>query len=56
MSMHWVFIFKVRYAGFCRLMAVENRLLILFSLEGGQKSVSSVIEATGLSQTLLSYH
>lgn len=45
-----------RYAGFCRLMADENRLRILFSLEGGQKSVSSVIEATKLPQTLVSYH
>ena len=44
------------YAGFCRLLADENRLRILLSLEGGQKSVSSIIEATQLSQTLVSYH
>lgn len=44
------------YAAFCRLMADENRLRILFSLQGGRKSVSSVIEATELSQTLVSYH
>ena len=44
------------YAGFCRLMADENRLRILFALEGGQKSVSRVIEVTELSQTLVSYH
>lgn len=44
------------YAGFCRLLGDENRLQILFSLEGGQKSVSSIIEFTGLSQTLVSYH
>lgn len=44
------------YAGFCRLLGDGNRLHILFSLEGGQKSVSSIIEFTGLSQTLVSYH
>ncbi|RIV19656.1 ArsR family transcriptional regulator [Alicyclobacillaceae bacterium I2511] len=44
------------YAGFCRLLADENRLQILFSLDGGQKSVSSIIEGTQLSQTLVSYH
>ena len=43
-------------AGFCRLLADENRLRILFALKGGQKSVSSVMAATELSQTLVSYH
>ncbi|WP_258110568.1 helix-turn-helix transcriptional regulator [Alicyclobacillus sp. SP_1] len=38
------------------MLADENRLRILLSLEGGQKSVSSIIEATQLSQTLVSYH
>lgn len=44
------------YASFCRLMADENRLRIMYSMKGGEVSVSRVIEATKLSQPLVSYH
>ncbi len=39
-----------------RSLADENRLLILESVSRGKKSVSQVVEETGLSQPLVSHH
>lgn len=39
-----------------KILGDANRLRILFALEHGESSVSEVIERTGLSQTLVSFH
>ena len=45
-----------RIAKIFRVLSEANRLEIIFSLEGGPKSVSQIIESTGLSQPLVSFH
>ncbi len=39
-----------------KLLGDESRLRILAALEQGERSVSELIEATGLAQTLASFH
>lgn len=39
-----------------KILGDANRLRILFAIEHGESSVSEVIERTGLSQTLVSFH
>ena len=43
-------------AAFYRSLADENRLRILMNLAEGGKSVSEIVEQTGLSQPLVSHH
>ncbi|MCD8496957.1 MAG: metalloregulator ArsR/SmtB family transcription factor [Alphaproteobacteria bacterium] len=43
-------------AGFLKGLASPHRLLILCQLTEGEKSVSALIEATGLAQTSMSQH
>ncbi len=43
-------------ATFYRSLADENRLRILMNLAEGGKSVSEIVEQTGLSQPLVSHH
>ena len=43
-------------AVFFRSLADENRLKILVNLSEGEKSVSEIVEQTGLSQPLISHH
>ena len=43
-------------ASFLKGMANSNRLLILCELATGEKSVTELIEATGLAQTSMSQH
>lgn len=43
-------------AGFLKGLANPHRLLILCELAHGEKSVSALIEATGLPQTSMSQH
>ena len=43
-------------AVFFRSLADENRLKILVNLLEGEKSVSEIVEQTGLSQPLISHH
>ncbi len=43
-------------AVFFRSLADENRLKILLNLSEGEKSVSEIVEQTGLSQPLISHH
>lgn len=45
-----------RAAGFLKGIANPHRLLILCQLVEGEKSVSELIEATGLAQTSMSQH
>ncbi len=39
-----------------KVLADESRLRILQALEDGERSVSEILERTGLSQTLASFH
>lgn len=39
-----------------KILGDANRLRILFTIGKGERSVSEIIEATGLSQTLASFH
>jgi DNA-binding transcriptional ArsR family regulator len=39
-----------------KVLGDENRLLILKALEQGERSVSEILEETGLPQTLASFH
>ena len=39
-----------------KVLGDENRLRILQSLEDGERSVSEILERTGLQQTLASFH
>src|SRR5512141_52686 len=39
-----------------KVLADESRLRILQALEGGERSVSEILERTDLSQTLASFH
>src|SRR5512147_1184646 len=39
-----------------KVLGDENRLRILQALEGGERSVSEILEQTGLAQTLASFH
>jgi DNA-binding transcriptional ArsR family regulator len=39
-----------------KVLGDENRLRILAALEGGERSVSEILERTGLAQTLASFH
>ncbi len=43
-------------AAFYRSLADENRLSILMNLSAGAKTVSEIVEQTGLSQPLVSHH
>jgi DNA-binding transcriptional ArsR family regulator len=43
-------------AGFLKGLANANRLMILCQLAEGEKSVSELIEATGIAQTSMSQH
>ncbi len=43
-------------AGFLKGLASQHRLLILCELADGEKSVSELIEATGMAQTSMSQH
>jgi DNA-binding transcriptional ArsR family regulator len=39
-----------------KLLSDTNRVKILFSLESGSRTVSQIIETTGMSQPLVSFH
>lgn len=39
-----------------KILGDANRLRIFFAIEHGESSVSEIIERTGLSQTLVSFH
>lgn len=39
-----------------KVLGDENRLRILQALEGGERSVSEILERTGMPQTLASFH
>ena len=39
-----------------KVLGDENRIRILQALEGGERSVSEILERTGLPQTLASFH
>jgi DNA-binding transcriptional ArsR family regulator len=39
-----------------KILSDENRLRILLSLDGGKKSVNSIVEELNLSQPLVSHH
>lgn len=39
-----------------KILGDANRLRILFTIGNGERSVSEIIEVTGLSQTLVSFH
>ena len=39
-----------------KLLSDDNRVKILFSLESGSRTVSQIIETTGMSQPLVSFH
>jgi DNA-binding transcriptional ArsR family regulator len=41
---------------FLKVLGDENRLRILGALEDGERSVSEILERTGLAQTLASFH
>jgi DNA-binding transcriptional ArsR family regulator len=41
---------------FFKVLGDENRLRILQALDGGARSVSEILERTGLPQTLASFH
>jgi DNA-binding transcriptional ArsR family regulator len=41
---------------FLKVLGDENRLRILQTLERGERSVSEILEQTGLAQTLVSFH
>ena len=43
-------------ASFYKSLADENRLKIVMNLAEGEKSVSEIVEETGLSQPLISHH
>ena len=43
-------------APFYKSLADENRLKIIMNLTDGEKSVSEIVEETGLSQPLISHH
>jgi len=43
-------------ASFYKSLADENRLRIVMNLTDGEKSVSEIVEETGLSQPLISHH
>ena len=43
-------------ASFYKSLADENRLKIVLNLAEGEKSVSEIVEETGLSQPLISHH
>lgn len=43
-------------SGFLKGLANRDRLLILCELAGGEMSVTSLIEATGIAQTSMSQH
>ncbi|WP_337183968.1 metalloregulator ArsR/SmtB family transcription factor [Shinella sp.] len=43
-------------AGFLKGLANSHRLLILCALANGERSVSELIEATGIAQTSMSQH
>ncbi len=43
-------------ATFYKSLADENRLKIVLNLAEGEKSVSEIVEETGLSQPLISHH
>jgi DNA-binding transcriptional ArsR family regulator len=43
-------------AAICKSLADENRLRILITIGSGKKSVSQIVEDTGLSQPLVSHH
>lgn len=45
-----------RAAGFLKGLASPHRLMILCQLAEGEKSVTELIEATGLAQTSMSQH
>lgn len=45
-----------KVAGFLKGLASPHRLLILCELSGGERSVSALIEATGLPPTSMSQH
>lgn len=49
-------IFYEAVAAFCKVLSDKNRLMILFKLAGGKKSVSQIIDETKLSQPLVSHH
>jgi DNA-binding transcriptional ArsR family regulator len=41
---------------FFKVLGDDNRLRILQALQGGERSVSEILERTGLPQTLASFH
>ena len=43
-------------AAICKSLADENRLRILLTIGSDKKSVSQIVEHTGLSQPLVSHH
>ena len=43
-------------AAICKSLADENRLRILLTIGSDKKSVSQIVEDTGLSQPLVSHH
>jgi len=43
-------------AAICKSLGDENRLRILLAIGDDKKSVSQIVEATGLSQPLVSHH
>ena len=45
-----------RVERFFKVLADENRLRILQALSDGERSVSEILERTGLPQTLASFH
>ncbi len=45
-----------KVASFYKALADRNRLIIIFKLAGGQRSVSQIINETKLSQPLVSHH
>ncbi len=45
-----------KVAGFLKGLANEHRLLILCALANGPRSVTDLIEATGIAQTSMSQH
>jgi len=46
----------IQIASFYKSLADENRLKIIMNLAEGEKSVSEIVEETGLSQPLISHH
>jgi DNA-binding transcriptional ArsR family regulator len=43
-------------AAICKSLADENRLRILLAIGNDKRSVSQIVETTGLSQPLVSHH